>query len=231
MAQIYQSIATEDGVIEGGDENRGVDKKVGDENPDQSPQQQLPSPAHGGSGSTNQRFSPPMRRLGGPKPADGGLEPTAPTPADVPEPPVWERNPENEIVRRETRMSDTAREVLGNSKTAQRLTDDVELNGRDILSQAIDKYRSTPTLLNLGIDAIRAGAERVFGFRDDMAVALARRLFTADPSEQARILAGIEARMGKEKTSKFLEAMSRAALVATTSGAGQVGQGMAISAP
>jgi hypothetical protein len=137
----------------------------------------------------------------------------------------------NEIVRRETRMSDTAREVLGNSKTAQRLTDDAELNGRDILSQAIDKYRSTPTLLNLGIDAIRAGAEKVFGFRDDMAVALARRLFTADPAEQAKILSAIEARMGKEKTSKFLEAMSRAALVATTSGAGQVGQGMAISAP
>lgn len=137
----------------------------------------------------------------------------------------------NEIVRRETRMSDTAREVLGNSKTAQRLTDDAELNGRDILSQAIDKYRSTPTLLNLGIDAIRAGAEKVFGFRDDMAVALARRLFTADPTEQAKILAGIEARMGKERTSKFLEALSRASLVATTSAAGQVGQGMATTAP
>lgn len=135
----------------------------------------------------------------------------------------------NEIVRRETRMSDTAREVLGNSKTAQRLTDDAELNGRDILSQAIDKYRSTPTLLNLGIDAIRAGAEKVFGFRDDMAVALARRLFTADPAEQAKILAGIEARMGKEKTSKFLEIMSHAALVATTSAAGQAGQGLAVT--
>lgn len=78
---------------------------------------------------------------------------------------------------------------------------------------------------------IRAGAEKVFGFRDDMAVALARRLFTADPAEQAKILAGIEARMGKEKTSKFLEAMSQAALVATTGTAGQVGQGMAVTAP
>lgn len=85
LAQIYQSIATEDGVIEGGDENRGVDKKVGDENPDQSPQQQFPSPAHGGSGSTNQRFNPPMR-LGGPKPADGATEPTAPTPGNIPRP-------------------------------------------------------------------------------------------------------------------------------------------------
>lgn len=137
----------------------------------------------------------------------------------------------NEIVRRETRMSDTAKEVLGNSKTAQRLSDDVELGGRDIMSQAIDRYRSSPTLLNLALDAVKAGAEKIFGFRDDMATALARRLFTADPAEQAQILAAIEARMGKEKTSKFLEFMSQASLAATTGGAGQIGQGLAETAP
>lgn len=133
----------------------------------------------------------------------------------------------NELVRRESRMSGTAQEVLGNSKTAQRGTDDVELNGRDMMSQAIDRYRSAPTLLNLGLDAVKAASERIFGFRDDMATALARRLFTADPAEQAKILSAIEARMGKEKTSKFIEAMSQASLVATTGGAGQLGQGMA----
>src|SRR5690606_20011641 len=107
----------------------------------------------------------------------------------------------------------------------------VELGGRDIMSQAIDRYRSSPTLLNLALDAVKAGAEKIFGFRDDMATALARRLFTADPEQQAQILAAIEARMGNEKTSKFLEFMSQASLAATTGGAGQIGQGLAETAP
>jgi hypothetical protein len=133
----------------------------------------------------------------------------------------------NELISREARMSRTAGKVTGNSATAERMADDAEFAGRDLLGAAIDKYRQQPTLINMGLDMLRAGAEQAFGFRDDMAVALAKRLFEASPQEQQVILARIQQRMGQQKTAKFLDFVSRASLVGTTGLAGQVGQAIA----
>src|SRR5690606_36455300 len=84
LAQIYQSIATEDGVIKGGNKERGIDQNGGEQNSNQDQSQQLDVPSHNGTDSTGSRFNPPMR-LGGPKPAQGAFEPVAPTPGNVPQ--------------------------------------------------------------------------------------------------------------------------------------------------
>lgn len=133
----------------------------------------------------------------------------------------------NELVRREARMSKTAGKISGNSATTERAADDVEFAGRDLLGAAVEKYRSQPNLVNLGLDLLRTGAEQAFGFKDDMALALAKRLFNADPQEQQVILARIQQRMGQQKTAKFLDIVSQASLAATSGAAGQIGQGMA----
>lgn len=133
----------------------------------------------------------------------------------------------NELVRREARISRTSGKVTGNSATAERIADDIEFGGRDLLGAAVEKYRSQPNLVNLGLDLFRSGAEQAFGFKDDMALALAKRLFSADPQEQQVILARIQQRMGQQRTAKFLDIVSQASLAATSGAAGQIGQGIA----
>jgi hypothetical protein len=123
----------------------------------------------------------------------------------------------NEIIRRESRMSQSATEVLGNSKTAQRAQDDIELAGRDIAGEAYKAWRSSGGALNLGLDVLKSGFERYFGFRDDMALALAKRLTEANPAQQNQILMRLALRMGNDRFDRFMEFAAKANLV--TSGA------------
>lgn len=129
----------------------------------------------------------------------------------------------NELIGRERRMSETAAKVTGNSATAERLAADREFAGRDLIGSAVDRYRATPSLVNLGLDVLSSAAERAFGFKDDMASALARRLFEADPGEQQVILQRIGQRLGKQKLSQFLDYLDRARLIGTTAVAARAG--------
>ncbi len=115
----------------------------------------------------------------------------------------------SEIVSRESRMSRTAAEATGNSKTAQRLQDDTEFGGRDLLGAGWRAFRQSGGVLNLGFDMLRAGFERAFGFRDDMARALAQRLIAATPAEQDAILARVAHRIGNSRMDQFLEYAQR----------------------
>ncbi len=99
---------------------------------------------------------------------------------------------------RQGRMIETRDEVLGNSKTAQRAGDDLQVAG-SMLGQMVNRWRSSPSLANMAIEAVAEGWKRLFGFRDDVALALAKRLTVSDPTERARVLAGIQARMGKDR--------------------------------
>ncbi len=130
----------------------------------------------------------------------------------------------NELIRREGRMSQTASEVMGNSKTAQRGQDDLEFAGRDLLGSAYTAFRSSGGMINLGIDAVKVAAEKAFGFRDDMARALAQRLTAADPAEQNQILMRLAMRMGQSKFDKFMEAASQAGLATSAAGAASAGR-------
>ncbi len=133
----------------------------------------------------------------------------------------------NELVNRETRMSRTAGRVMGNSATAERVQDDLEFGGRDLVSSAVEKLRSKPGVLNFGLDIAKAVSENVFGFKDDMALALAKRLFAADPQEQQVILARIQQRMGSQKMHEFVSALSKAANAGRAATTAQVGTAFA----
>ena len=103
-----------------------------------------------------------------------------------------------EYMRRQGRMIETRDEVLGNSKTAQRAGDDLQVAG-SMLGQMVNRWRSSPSLANMAIEAVAEGWKRLFGFRDDVALALAKRLTVSDPTERARVLAAVQARMGKDR--------------------------------
>ena len=113
----------------------------------------------------------------------------------------------NELIQREGRISSTTAEALGNSKTAQRVQDDMDMASRDMLGSTWRAFRTSGGLVNMGLDVVAAGAQQAFGFRDDMAKALAKRLIEVNPAEQQKILARVGQRMGDDKLEKFLRAM------------------------
>lgn len=129
----------------------------------------------------------------------------------------------------EKRMIETRNEVLGNSKTAQRLADDQAYESMNQLSSAIERFKESGSALNVGIKAAEHLFNRLFGMRADTSASLARMLFTADPARRADILARIEARMGRSRLEHFSRLMQQyqAALTqgSTVSAAGAAGSG------
>lgn len=108
-----------------------------------------------------------------------------------------------ETMARHERMVQTRQQATGGSQTAQRQQDDAQFTG-DALGQLYNRFRSSPSVANLAIEAAAAGAQKVFGFRQDVAAALARRLLTTDRAEQNRILQRVRQRFGRDKTDALL---------------------------
>jgi hypothetical protein len=98
----------------------------------------------------------------------------------------------------------TRNEVLGNSKTAERLADDQAF---EQMSGLIDQLRSTRSLRDAAFNTVRSVLERLFGPRADTAEAIARRLFTADRRELDQILQRIEQRLGPSRADQFRRLM------------------------
>lgn len=101
----------------------------------------------------------------------------------------------------EARMIATRNEVVGNSKTAQRLADDDRYRALSTLQEVFQSGGTTQAALR----AIEKAAQAVFGMRQDTAAAIARQLFNANPTERMRILERIESRMGSSR----MEALAR----------------------
>lgn len=114
-----------------------------------------------------------------------------------------------EYMRRQGRMVQTRNEVLGGSQTAQRQGDDLELAG-SVLGQMVNRWRSSPSIANMAIEAMAEGWKRVFGFRHDVALSLARRLTESDPERRAAVLAAIQARMGRDRFGEFARFLDEA---------------------
>lgn len=126
-----------------------------------------------------------------------------------------------ELMSREQRMVQTRNEVLGNSKTAQRQQDDMAYAG-SALRQMYDRFRSSPSLFNVGAEAIGAGIEKMFGYRQDVALALARRLLETDRTVQNQILNRLARRGGPGAMQRFAEALDRTSTVVVGSGVSQI---------
>lgn len=116
-----------------------------------------------------------------------------------------------EIMRREERMVQTRNAVLGNSATAQRVQDDAAMTG-ETLRGMWDRFRHSPSLFNMGIEAIGSGIQRVFGYREDVALALARRLLETDREVQNQILRRLQRRAGPDVFQRFADTVDRSAL-------------------
>ena len=100
----------------------------------------------------------------------------------------------------ERAMVTTRDEVLGNSKTAQRMADDRQLNS---MVGMIEQIKSTPSLTALGIKAFENTLARFFGFREDTAAEIARKLFTVGGGPRDRLLTALEARLGPNRAAQF----------------------------
>jgi hypothetical protein len=125
---------------------------------------------------------------------------------------VFNNRPERfgEILQREERMVQTRNAVLGNSATAQRQQDDMEFAG-DTLRNMYDRFRQAPGLVNMGIEAVGVGIQKMFGYRQDVALALAQRLLTTDRATQNQILARLRARGGPDVFARFADTVDRSA--------------------
>lgn len=119
-----------------------------------------------------------------------------------------------ELMRREERMAQTNNAVLGNSATAQRHQDDMAYAG-DALAGMWNKFRSSPSLFNMGIEAVGVGIQKIFGYRQDVALSLARRLLETDPQTRNQILRRLSRRGGTDALTRFGQIVDRAALTAT----------------
>lgn len=113
-----------------------------------------------------------------------------------------------EIARRERRMVETRNSVLGNSATAQRQQDDLAFSG-EAVSSLWNRFRSSPSLFNVGMEAIGHGLQRIFGYRQDVALALARRLLETDRTAQNQILRRLQQRGGPGRFEQFADELDR----------------------
>lgn len=114
-------------------------------------------------------------------------------------------------------MVQTRNAVLGNSSTAQRQQDDAEFTG-DTLRSMWDRFRSAPSLFNMGVEAVGSGIQAIFGYRQDVARELAQRLLTTDRTLQNQILRRLQRRAGPDVFQRFADHVDRTALQITQSG-------------
>ena len=98
----------------------------------------------------------------------------------------------------------TRNEVLGNSKTAERLADDEAFNR---MTGMIENLRSTRSVTDAAFKATQAALDKLIGFRPDTAAQIARKLFTADPRELDELLLRLESRMGRNRAAQFARFM------------------------
>ena len=103
----------------------------------------------------------------------------------------------------EKRMVRTGNEAFGNSKTAERIVDDKAFEQMSALSTAVERFRQSGSVVNIGIQAAEAALHKLFGMRADTAASIARQIFTADPQARLAVLRNIEARMGPTRFEHF----------------------------
>lgn len=114
-------------------------------------------------------------------------------------------------LNREQRMVQTRNDVLGGSPTAQRQQDDMGFAG-DALSSMWSRFRSAPSLFNVGVEAIGTGIQKVFGYRQDVALAMARRLLESDPQRRNEMLRRLQQRHGSDAFAQMATALDQAGM-------------------
>lgn len=114
-------------------------------------------------------------------------------------------------LNREQRMVQTKNDVLGGSPTAQRQQDDMGFAG-DALASMWSRFRSAPSLFNIGVEAIGTGLQKVFGYRQDVALSLAQRLLESDPTRRNELLRRLNQRHGADAFAQMATAIDQAGM-------------------
>lgn len=129
---------------------------------------------------------------------------------------VFANRPERfgEVMRREQRMVQTRNRALGGSPTAERVQDDMQMAG-DVARTLWDRVRQAPSFFNMATEVMGAGMQRFFGYREDVAFQLARRLLEGDPVVQRQILQSLAQRGGPDAFDRFVQLMDESALQIT----------------
>lgn len=128
------------------------------------------------------------------------------------------------LMEREARMVQTRNAVLGNSATAQRHQDDLQFAG-DALASMWNRFRSSPSLFNMGIEAVGVGIQRVFGYNQRVARELARSLLETDPTRRNQILRRLARRGGPDRFARFADMVDRGANTLTAGSVGPLIEG------
>jgi len=79
----------------------------------------------------------------------------------------------------------------------------------EAIKTAKDAIKSSRSLTDAGFNLVKGALERLGGFRADAAMALARKLFTADRAELDVIIREIDARIGPTKSAQFQDILDR----------------------
>ncbi|MGE3877267.1 MAG: hypothetical protein AB7F74_30275, partial [Parvibaculaceae bacterium] len=130
-------------------------------------------------------------------------------------------------VGNEQRMIETRNQVVGNSKTAERLKDDEAFDSMNGLASTLEKFRSSGSAINLGLKAVEHVFDKLFGMRADTAAAISRKLFTADPREQAVLISNLRQRMGRNRFEHFTLLMEQYQRALTPTGTAAAGSASA----
>lgn len=112
-----------------------------------------------------------------------------------------------ELVGREHRMSDTARKVLGNSSTAEKAADAIDISKLGRVSRYL---KDSGGLFQAGVSAVSDAVEKMTAIKGDKARYLAQKLLSTDPLEQMAFLRQVANEHGAHQTPKIMAAIDRA---------------------
>jgi hypothetical protein len=116
-------------------------------------------------------------------------------------------------------QAETRNMVQGGSPTA-RIESDV--NSFDILSKWQELKNSSSATM-AGIKYAAHLLNRTFGLQADTAAQIAQNLFTANKAQQARFVAAVEQRLGRDRAAQFTQLMNEYQRQATSASARQAG--------
>jgi hypothetical protein len=149
------------------------------------------------------------------------LPPTAGKSADFP---GGNREKLTELVKREQRISDTSRKVLGNSSTAEKAADSIDI-GR--IARVTRYIKDTGGLIQAAAASLSDVFEKMGAIKGQRAQYLAKKMLTTDPAEQQAFLTQVEQTYGKNVARRLNEAFYRWAEGFEASAASMTGRAQA----
>ncbi len=121
-----------------------------------------------------------------------------------PEFPGGNREKLSEIVSREQRMSDTARKVLGNSSTAEKSVDAIDISKLGRLTRYL---KDSGGLFQAAASGLSDAIEKMSAIKGEKAQYLAQKLLSTDPLEQVAFLRQVANEHGSHQSPRIMAAI------------------------